>query len=258
MLKKLLYNDLYAIAKHSLPFIIAMLGCGALSFGIVLLDAVLPTTGDLATFFDNTLTSLLFIILFGFLVLIILAELQVFSHYYRSFFTDEGYFTFMLPATREELLVSKILAGILWLLAVLVTTVTAVAVGVLIPFEILMRAENASFLSSLLRTLGDTFSVLGIFDFLFSLMAQTVFIYTAITLGALFLTKKKLLGAFLAYCVLSGAVSFLRTLFSLLFYSVTDSGEVFTYLISILLSFSVSIGGYLITRALLKHKLNLV
>lgn len=258
MLKKLLYNDLHAIGRHALPFLLAMLGCSVLSFGILLLDIVLPTTGDLADFLNNSLTSLLFALLFAFIVFVVLAEFQVFSHYYRSFFTDEGYFTFMLPATREELLVSKILAGILWLVAVLTTTVIAVTLGVLLPFEILMRAENASFFTSFLRGLGDTFSVVGVIDFLFSLMAQTVFIYTAITLGSLFLTKRKLLGAFFSYCLLSGIVSFLRTLLSLLFYSLTDEGEIFTSLASILLSFSVGVGGYLITRALLKHKLNLV
>lgn len=257
MLKKLFYNDFHAIRKHALPFVLAMLACGLVSFCVMLLDAVLPEVGDLALFFDNTLTSLLLALLFGFVVLMVLAELQIFSHYYRSFFTDEGYFTFMLPATREELLVSKILAGIVWVLLILLSAATAVTVGVLIPFEILMRLEGASFLTSFVRDLFDILLIAGVVDFLFSLIAQTVFIYTAITLGALFFAKRKLLGAFLFYCILSGVVSFLRTLLSLLFFTVTDAGELFTSLVSILLSIFIGIGGYLITRALLKHRLNL-
>lgn len=257
MLKKLFFNDFNSIKRHALHFVLAALGCGVLSFVILLLDAVLPTVGDLATFFDNTLTSVLVALLFGFVVLIVLAGLQIFSHYYKSFFTDEGYFTFMLPATREELLVSKILAGVTWMLIILFTAVFVAVFGVLVPVEILMRAENVSFLTSFFRTLTDAVTVVWLIDTLFSLMAQIVFIYTAITLGALFFAKKKLLGAFVFYCLLSSAVSFLRTAFSLLFFAVTDSAEIFTSLVSILLSFAISIGGYLITRALLKHRLNL-
>ncbi len=258
MLKKLFYNDFHAIRRRTLPLLLSALGCSVCAFLIVLLDAVLPQTGDIAVFLDNTLTSVLVALLFAFVVLLVLSGLHIFIHYYRNFFTDEGYLTFMLPATREQLLVSKVLAGITWTLIILLCAAASVTIGVLLPIELLMRAENASFLSSLWRDALSLFSPLSLIDSLLGLFAQIVFIYTAITLGSLFFTKRKMLGAFLFYLLLSSVISFLRTLLSLLFYTVTDEGEIFTSLVSVLLSLAVGIGGYLVTSALLKHKLNLL
>lgn len=258
MLKKLFYNDFHTIRRRILPLLLASLGCSACAFFVVLLDAVLPQTGDIAVLLDNTLTSVLVALLFAFIVLVVLSGLHIFIHYYRNFFTDEGYLTFMLPATREQLFVAKLLAGIVWTLIILLSAIASVTVGILLPTELLMRAENASFLSSLWRDIFDLFSVISIVDLLLTLIAQTVFIYTAITLGSLFFTKRKMLGSFISYFLLSGIISFLRTILSLLFYTFTDAGEFYSSLASILLSLSVGIGGYLITCALLKHKLNLV
>ena len=133
----------------------------------------------------------------------------------------------------------------------------SLVLGVLLPFEILMRAENASFLSTLWRDLCDLFSVLGLIDLLVTLLSQIIFIYTAITLGALFFQKRKMLGAFVFYCLLSAVVSLLETLLSLPLLFFTEESEVFVYLFSILVSFAVGLGGYFITRALLTRRLNL-
>lgn len=257
MLRKLFYNDFYAIKRYALPRLVAAFGCSACAFFILLLDAVLPSSGDIAVFLDNILTSFLIALLFAVIILLLLSAIHIFVSYYQSFFADEGYLTFMIPATREQLLISKLLAGSAWGLILLFSAFAAIAVGGILPVELLMRAENASFLSALIRDLSDYISVLGVFDLFLSLIAQVILIDTAITLGSL-LAKRKLLGSLLFVCLLSGGLLLLRTLLSLLFHAITDSGELFTSLLSLLLSLAAGVGGYLISRTLLNHKLNLV
>ncbi len=258
MLKKLFLYDLNAIRRRALPFVLAALGCAALAFGITLLDYFLPEMGDIALFLDNTMTALLVGLFIAVFVLLVLAEIHIFSHFYRNFFTDEGYFTFMLPATREQLLLSKILAGAVFTLIILLAAFLSLAVGAILPFEILMQAEDASFLTALLRDLGDLFSVWGVISYTVSLFSQIVFIYTAITLGALFFGKRKMLGAFVFYFVLSGVMSFVQTFFSLLFFSITETGEPFISIFTILFYLLVGFGGYIIMKRLLTRRLNLI
>lgn len=258
MLKKLFYNDFHAIRRRVLPLLLACLGCGAGGFCILLLDAVLPSVGDLAAFLDNTLTAVLIALCIVFAVLTLLAFLHIFLHYRQNFFTEEGYLTFMLPATREELLASKLITGYLWLLILLLVDAVTLIFGAIIPIELLMRAENVSFLSTLLRDLADVFTVLGTIDLLTALAAQLILIDTAITVGAILFRKKPLLGTALAYALFFGVTLLLRTLFALLFDAVTSSEEIFTALASILISVAAGVVGYLLSRTLLTRKLNLV
>lgn len=258
MLKKLFVYDFNAIRRRALPFLLAALGCGVLSFFVTLVDFVLPEDGDIALFLGNTLTALLVGLLIAFFVLLVLSEFHIFSHFYRNLFTDEGYFTFMLPATREQIILGKILAGAAFSLLILLVALLSGFIGILLPVEILMRAENASFLTVLLRDLGDLFTVWGVLSFVISLLSQIVFIYTAISLGALFFRKRKVLGAFVFYFVLSGVMSFVQAFFALLFFSITETGEPFISIFSILSYLLVGFGGYLIMKTLFTRKLNLI
>ena len=257
MLKKLFLYDFSAIRRRALPFLLAALGCGVLAFFITLIDFFLPEEGDIALFLGNTLTALLVGLLIALFVLLILSEFHIFSHFYRNLFTDEGYFTFMIPATREQLILGKILAGATFSLLILFVGLLSGFIGILLPVEILMRAENASFLTALLRDLGSLFTVWGALAFLISLLSQIIFIYTAISLGALFFSKRKVLGAFIFYFLLSGVMSFVQTFFSILFLSITETGEPFISIFTILTYLLVCFGGYIIMKRLLTRKLNL-
>ena len=256
MLKKLFFYDFSAISRRTLPLLAAILGAGALSFAIVLLGSFLPIEDTYGTLSD-LLTALLYLILLAAFVLFFLAELQVFLHYFRSFFSQEGYFTFMIPATREQLFFSKVLSGITWMILIFATATVSITLGILLPFEIVLRAENLSFLSALTRDILDSISPLSVTDLLFSLFAQVITVYTAITMGALFFRKRKLIGAVLFYLLLTVGVFLVRLAFSLIFSAILEENDTVIYLLSLLLSITVSVFGYLITRTLLNTKLNL-
>ena len=254
MLKKLFFNDFNAIRRHGLRYLLFALGCGLASFLILLLDAVLPKVGDTALFLANTLTALVAILLLSAAVLLLLSALQVFLRFYRNFFTAEGEITFLLPATRRELLLSKLLSGGVFCLVVFFAALLVLTVGLLLPLELLMRAENASFLSSLLRSVADSLSVFSAFDLLILFLTQTVLIDTAITVGVLFFQKKKALGAVGFYLLALILILLLRSCVSFL----AEEIPMLSSLLSILISISALFGGYLITYKLFGRDLHFV
>lgn len=256
MLKKLVLFDLSSLRRRVMPLIFSMLLTALLSLLVVLSGTLLPL-GDAKLVISDLLTAVLYLIILAFFVLLFLAILQIFLHYYRSFFTSEGYFTFMIPAAREQLFLSKVLSGLLFALLIFFAAVLSVTIGVLLPFEIAMRTEDLSFLSVLLRSLFDGVTPLSVIDLLIATCAQIMTAYTAITMGALFFRKRKLLGALLFYLVLTLAVLFLRTLGMLLFLAITYDSEIYTNILSILLWITVSVFSYLFSRTLLGQKLNL-
>ena len=117
MLKKLFLYDFTATGRRAFPLLIAILGAGAISLLVVLVGSFLPIDDTYGTV-SNLLTAVLYLVILASLVLFFLATLQIYLHYFRSFFSNEGCFTFLIPASREQLFFSKVLSGFVWTLLI--------------------------------------------------------------------------------------------------------------------------------------------
>ncbi len=114
MLKKLLKYDLRAVFKlwwiaAAVTVVMAVLGGFA---------GLIQTYSDRLPEVITVITGFVrFFAYFCIAALFVLTQVLLFVRYYKNFFTDEGYLTFTLPANREALLNSKVITGILAMLA---------------------------------------------------------------------------------------------------------------------------------------------
>ena len=113
MLKKLFRYDMKALTRTLLPLSLATLGCGILLLLSQLAMRFAPETGLFSVLMPLLFGMLIFFGSVASLLLPVVGEFFILHRYYKNFFTDEGYLTFVLPATMDEQLASKILSGFL-------------------------------------------------------------------------------------------------------------------------------------------------
>lgn len=133
------------------------------------------------------------------------------QRYYKNLFTDEGYLTFTLPVKVRDILFSKVLAGVLW--SVFVMLCTLIGVFLISLFGTTRSLINTAALEWI-RDAWQALIQLRVTDMslpllvlqvvllmLCSVFEQFLLIYLAITLGNQVAKKHKVLGAVLMYFV---------------------------------------------------------
>lgn len=156
MLTKLLKYDFKALNRVMVPLqlgvlIAGILGSFLLKFSVNgLTDAISSSYNSYDSGFStlqsiiNTttmmLTSLFFAAVFAsfWITLFLIAR-----HLYKSFLRDEGYLTFTLPVSTHQLLLSKTIAGFVWLLVNLL-----LLMGIFVFMTLVGFGESTEFLSS--------------------------------------------------------------------------------------------------------------
>lgn len=194
MKKLLISRHFAAIGKSMARPLIAMPIIGAASFLLLLLSRLVPTS---STALQNGLTAVFFALVLAFALLAFLCELRMVLAYYHAILGRESAFYLTLPAPTEVHILAPLAAGVLWQIILLFAAALTVTVGMLLPFELLLRAENVSFLSNLTRTLFDSFTPLFPFSVLFAPIALLLLTFAAITLGSVFFERKPALGRLL-------------------------------------------------------------
>ena len=207
MLKKLLKYDLKSIFK--LWWIAAastvLLSClSGIFLGPLEGTATLP-------FFAEVLGSLfemlLIMSLMGFMLF---SQVLVFIRYFKNFFSDEGYLTFTLPVKRSELLNSKLISGVL--------TIIAADLVYVVDIFIIVAAVNPDIIKSIFEAIIESIKDLGVYFFVFAfeiliiclLLAifSTLFMFACITIGSVIAKRAKVMVAIGFYY---GASSFFGT-----------------------------------------------
>lgn len=179
MLGKLIKHDLAALSRVLVPLHLGALGiaaaatvCGFAGSGFG--ESARRAAGTASELFGLT-AGFAYIALAFCLVLLctlVLATFLVIVHrFYSNLFTDEGYLTLTLPVTANQIVLSKMLAGALWLLVdFLVVGACAMAVlfgldvfsETLSPGDVFLRwypefpsaSEWANFASTILQGIG--------------------------------------------------------------------------------------------------------
>lgn len=212
--------------------------------------------------------TLYFVLIVGICVMTLVMIIQ---RFYKNLFTDEGYLMFSLPVKTWELVLSKLLVGMIW------SAVCTVMI-VLTFFIFSLGAFSMMELSQTIRSAYSMFYLqtgmeLNLFmaELIIFILVQTVasilMIYVSIAIGQLF-NQHRIVAAFGAYIVITIAMQIIMSIAMAVFAignlenMVLNGSEAMTtvqWLIngSTALNVVLGIGFYYVTHTIMKKRLNL-
>ena len=198
-------------------------------------------------------------------------------HFYRSMYTDEGYLLHTLPVTENQILVSKILVGSVWIVLIFL----GVILSLLTFFCFLMSAVTGESIGEVLKEIS---SLKDLLQYLFSedildvgsclslvlnvvigVPAGLTIFFGAVSLGQLF-SKHRVLMAILCYMGIAVVTGILQSVLQGIFYTgVFGSGSKgfllgyldFSMISSLILNVVLAVGCYLASYFINARKLNL-
>ena len=214
MLGKLLKYEMKAMGRIVLPFYAALIGVA------ILFSISLAINGFE---FDGALSAIMNTILVVALVCLFIASgvvclVLIIQRYYRNLLGDEGYLMFSLPVKTSEHIACKTISAMIW-------STLGVLAGLIAVFVLLLGAVGpAEVMEALGRalkeylTIGIGHAVLFPVEILVLILlneaAQCAQIFSAISIGHLW-SEHRILGAILAYIVISTVSSVLVTIIGL-------------------------------------------
>lgn len=189
MLCKLIKHDLRSL-NHFLP---------ALHVAILIVTLLMRFfLGFLIPIQPTSLTSIFLYIMF--LIIIMFAtELLIGIHFYKSIFSDEGYLTHTLPVTSNQILLSKVIVGGIWI--AINISLTLLCSCIVLSAPILNSLFSVTYTDMLV--LFSTCILQGIMD--------VIVIYASVCAGQFF-PNRPVLAAVIIYF----AVSLIRSIISAL------------------------------------------
>lgn len=191
MLGKLIKHEFRALSRFLLPIhILLLVACLIGRFMFQAMD-----TMDL----PNVILIVSFVFLISIWIVVPCAtSILIVVRYYKSLYTDEGYLTLTLPATRGQLLFSKAFAACVWSILDLAIVIAGLAIVVIIPQVYQNSAEALNELEKALEMSPSLFfwstvgiSVVGCFG-------NVALYYFSVSIGQL-LSSHRVLGAVIAY-----------------------------------------------------------
>ncbi|MBQ2061527.1 MAG: hypothetical protein II458_02530 [Oscillospiraceae bacterium] len=267
MLSKLLKHEYRATARIMLPIYVLVAGASLL-FNVFMRLADKYDNVALE-FFRITSVSIYGMTLLG--ALVVTFGLMVFR-FYKNYMTDEGYLMFTLPVSTSQLILSKLLVAMTW------TVLTALAVGLGVFLgclglfdwnEVLPAISDA--LSPLLGILPSSYLPLMGVNLFVSAVSNFLLIYAAISLGHSFANKKILLSV-VFYFAFNAGIRSVSSILGIFLAVISDKGTLFSgeaseawfssyttlsSILSITLGVIFAVVFYIVTRLLLKKRLNL-
>lgn len=262
MFGKLLKYEFKSIGKWYFGINLAILAfAGILSAAIKWLDINSePQNATMAIL--NQLLPLALSLIFGSLITgsLLATLLIIINRFNKNIFGREGYLTMTLPVSEHSLILSKLLASLIWgffnglilILATLIVTIPQVPVsdiqGVL-DYVWKITSEN------------PINALLFIVYYFLSAVASILLIYLAISVGQLF-SNRRGLKAFISYFVITIVVSLLLAFINFKLFNLdsADTAELFSVkfnYIGIAESMIEILVFYLATYGIIKYKLNL-
>ncbi len=184
----------------------------------------------------------------------------IIKRFRESIYGKQGYLTMTLPASIHQILASKLLAGVIWIIASFIVMITSVLlIGALITFDGfpnliqgLSTAIKSWFNSPLPYIFNDLTSII-------QLLASLCLIYLAITIGHSFENRRTLI-SFFSFFGLLILIAFLRGLVMPTYpdYSTFSQQEMLLdTTINRIFDLVVIGASYFSMHYLIKHKLNL-
>lgn len=276
MLGKLLKYDIKSMWKMMIPLILSVLGTTLLgTVALRIATDYQPSGNDpFSAFFMISLIMLIIMSVFALIAFSVITTIFILYRYYKNLFTDEGYLTFTLPVTPDQILLSKVINGILWSAVSLL--VLGVCAGCMVVF-----GAGAGFIDSLrdvMHMLEYTIQTMGLSDWtiwittgvsvVVSLIQSLLLIYLSITIGSVVAKQHKVIASIGLYLGITFGLSIVTTLIRMipsLYFGMSSSLSYysagwtvhFSNWLNIALSAAIAVGSYLISRSILKNRVNL-
>ena len=293
MLRKLFKHDFHALSRLLIPANLAILGATILasfgfaytirnSFGVATEGAFYGMLQGIV----GLLMGLMFVAIFA---AYFFMAFVIFHRFYSHFIGNEGYLTFTLPVKTSQLLWSKVLSAMLWLL------ISAV-VGMICFFLFILfgTAEAGIINADVFRVIGEglaalreiyvgeitVFIILAVIISVVGSLSGILQIYLSLVMGGIVSQKHKLAAGIGFYFLLNVVVGIITSILQTVImvpwmqtdaldsFNFANSAQegisaVFSILVNPVLIYSIavsavlSVGYYLLTHYLLKNKLNL-
>ncbi len=260
MLGKLLKYEFKATSRILIPLYLIMLITTGLNRLILLLDIF-----DGSLMIIPAIMQVLFIL--SIIAIFITSFLLMIYRFYKNLLSDEGYLMFTLPAKTHQLITSKYLATLAWLLIsiIIILGSAVLAIGTPENIKLVLNSLN-ELLLQFGATTGNSISLTIITLLLFCFTSVTTYIsliYASIAIGQLF-TKNRLVGAFVSYIGISAVMQLLLLLLLVItkvFSSIIANGNniiPLKLIIGIIVyQLVLSTIFYITTNIIFKRKLNL-
>ncbi|MCQ2550714.1 MAG: hypothetical protein MJ146_00775 [Clostridia bacterium] len=205
---------------------------------------------------------------------VLIIELVVQYRYYKNMFTDEGYLTFTLPVTENQVLLSKSISGFVWYV---ITACTAAALGLTGGLAAVRYFSNnweefkegMKEVVNIFFTENGDYAVIFIVEAIVLLLVGCIFNlelgYISITIGSIIAKKNKLLAGIGVYFVICTAFSIFSSIFGgkqlLDIYSadIMQANHAISTLLIVMIAVLAVVAAivYVLNLLLLKKKLNL-
>ncbi len=222
MLGKLIKHETRATSRIFLPLYGALL--------ILTIFTKLVMAIGAPDFFSETVTSnkvaeiilgisftLYFILIVGISVMTLVMIIQ---RFYKNLFTDEGYLMFSLPVKTWELVLSKLLVGMIWSAVCTIMIVLTFFIFSLGYFSMMELSQSIRSAYSMFYLQTGMELNLFMAELILFILVQTVasilMIYVSIAIGQLF-NQHRIIAAFGAYIVITIAIQIIVSIFMAVF-----------------------------------------
>ena len=222
MLTKLLKNEIKATGRIFLPLYGALL--------ILTIVTKLALAFGAPDFFsDNVATNPFMEVVIGIsftlyfiavVALSVMTLVMIIQRFYKNLFTDEGYLMFSLPVKTWELVLSKLLVGLMWSAVCTLMFVISFFILSLGSFTMMDLTQGISAAyTDYFSTFGTSLNVLILEIIIFvvvSTIASILMIYVSIAIGQLF-NQHRIVASFGAYIVITIAIQIISSIMMAIF-----------------------------------------
>lgn len=266
MLGRLMKYDLRAMRRALMPMalvaaVVSLICCGIEYFFL------LTESSELDQVLLSALSVSFYAIgLIGIVTMLLISCFLVAAHYYRSFFTDQGYLTMVIPVPVSTLFHAKLLSTAVILVAAMLLYGLYFFVAVFLA-QLLYDPSEVAYVWELLQEIGGM--AVGIAPPLPLLLLQNLtlifenvlIIFAAITLGSVVMQRRKIIGSLLFFFLINAVYGVLTTVFSAILGATLpeeSAGMIWlSYAMQILLSCLTGLAAYLLNLYILQRRFNI-
>ena len=259
MLIKLMKHELKATARLLIPLYLMLLCTTVINRIVLRLDIYEGILGIISGF-----------LIFAYILLIVailaVTSLLMIIRFYKNLLSEEGYLMFTLPAKTHQLITSKLLITLFWI----IVSIVVILSSLYIVFATQVRMSNV--MDVINEAIAELHTVGGNWNLLLAelaimcllgLISKILLFYVSIAVGQL-VTGNKLIGSFVSFVAITAAMQFFIVIIIVVFsmlYSVNlyDASILpkFILPVSIVITMLECVGFYAATNYIFKRKLNL-
>ena len=265
MLGKLLKYDLKADVVFYYIMTAIVAGATLLVVGAMML---MDKTNYENPFIDMSCVSMMFIYFIVVVAAIIFTAVVIFKRFYSHNFAQEGYLTFTLPVTANQIFWSKFISALIWIVwtgFLVIASVTIMVFSIPVVLDVNDFVEIYDVFSSVYKN-TDLLLILNLLNNIISIPLTIFVIYLSVCIGQNF-TVHRVIAAVGAYFIINIGLSIVTSVLSTIILVVCELGsDMFdsfvvysnaSIIIEILISIAVMIFSYFYCIRKMSRGLNL-